>query len=130
MEGIVILDTIHIYQLAWWQIILMLLPLIGSAIIFFIRLNKAIKKGTPEEQARGVVSSNNWSPNEFLITLSGGVLSIILGLLISINCPAQFIETQYEIKIEDSVSFNDFYNSYIILEEKENTFVVKERKEN
>ena len=130
MEGIVILDTTHIYELAWWQNILMLLPLIGSAVIFFIRLNRAIKKGTPEEQARYIVTSDNWSPKEFLITLIGGLLSIILGLLIRTYCPAQFIETHYEIMIEDSVSFNDVYNSYIILEEKENTFVVKERKEN
>lgn len=126
MNGITIINSTDIYGISGWQILLALCPLILSAIVFFVRLHKAFKKGTTYEQARGVISIEHWSPKECLTILIGGVLAVILIVYFNYR-PADYIETQYIIKIENSVSFNDVYNKYEIVEEKEDTFIVRER---
>lgn len=57
MNGINIVDVIEIYELAWWQFILGITPMIICAIILFNRMYKAFKKGSAEEQARSVLSA-------------------------------------------------------------------------
>jgi Na+/H+ antiporter NhaC len=127
MNGITIINSTDLYGVSGWQILLALCPLILFAIVFFVRLYKAFKKGTASEQARGVISLEHWSPKECLTILIGGVLAVILAVYFNYYKPADYLETQYVIKIEDSVSFNDVYNKYEIVEEKEDTFIVRER---
>lgn len=127
MNGVTILDAIEIYQIAGWQFLLGFLPLIVAAVIFFSRQYIAFKKGTPEEQEKGVISCEHWHPKELLLLVVGGFLSLILLICLGKLCPADYIETQYEIKVEDTASFNEVYSTYTILEERENTYIVKER---
>jgi hypothetical protein len=127
MTGVTILDTIEIYQIAGWQFLLGFLPLIVTAIVFFTRQHVAFKKGTAEEQARGIISCEHWHPKELLLLVIGGFLSLAFLLCLGKFCPANYVETQYEISIEDTASFNEVYRTYAILEEKENTYIVKER---
>lgn len=127
MNGVVVLDSIELYQIAVWQFLLGFLPLIVAAVIFFTRQHIAFKKGTAEEQARGVVSCEHWHPKELLLLVVGGFLSLILLLCLGKFCPADYIETHYEIQVDDSASFNEVYNTYTIIEEREDTFIVKER---
>lgn len=127
LDGVTILNSTDIYQASGWQLLIALSPLLVTIVIFFARMRIAFKKGTPEEQARGVITSNNWSPAELLILLGGGVLTLIIGMYIDICCPTKYVETQYEIAIDDSASFNEVYNKHIIIEEKEDTFIVKEK---
>jgi hypothetical protein len=127
MNGITILDSIDIYQASGWQSLITLIPFLITTVIFFVRMHIAFKKGTPEEQARSVITNNNWSLAELLILVGGAVLSFILGDYIDIHCPTKYVETHYEIAIDDSASFNEVYDKYIIIEEKEDTFIVREK---
>lgn len=127
MTGVTILDTIEIYQIAGWQFLLGFLPLIVTAIIFFTRQHIAFKKGTAEEQARGLISCEHWHPKELLLLVLGGFLSLVFLICLGKFYPADYVETQYEIIIEDTASFNEVYRTYTFLEEKENTYIVKER---
>ena len=127
MNGINIVDVIEIYELAWWQFILGLTPMIICAVILFIRMYKAFKKGSAEEQARSVLSAEHWHPKEILWIFLGGLLSFILLLCLKSYCPADHVETRYEVAVTDSVTFNDFYKTYEIIEARSDTFIVKER---
>ena len=127
MNGVTILDSTDIYKASVWQILITLIPLFVACIIFFVRLHIAFKKGTPEEQARHVVTSDNWKLTDCFIVLGGFILSLILGASVDIRCPTEYVETQYEVAIDDSANFNEVYDKYIIIEEKEDTFIVKEK---
>ena len=127
MTGVTILDSTDIYQASGWQFLIILIPFLVTIVIYFVRLHIAFKKGTPEEQARSVINSDNWRIADLLILIGGAVLSFILGAYIDIHCPTKYVETQYEIAIDDSASFNEVYNKYNIIEEKEDTFIVKEK---
>jgi hypothetical protein len=124
MNGVSVINSTDIYNLSGCQFLLGMSPLILSAIIYFYLLHRAFKKGTPEDQEAGRV---DFHPRKLLIIVVGGILSIASVLYMQKFKPDTYIETHYEIKIEDSVPFNEIYNKYIILEEKENTFIVKER---
>ena len=121
INGVTILESIDIYQLSGWQILIGLIPLILFTIIYFVRLFKAFKSGSKEDQAKGLV---NMPAKEIFLIFIGGLISLIFMIILDRNCPTEFVETQYEIKIEDSASFNEVYNSYNIIEEKEDTFIV------
>lgn len=127
MTGVTILDSTDIYVLANWQLLIVFAPIILSVIILLIRLHKAFKMGTEDEQARGVISIKNWSPKELYILLIGAIISVLLIPFLNEHFPAEYVETQYEIAIDDSANFNEVYNKYIIIEEKEDTFIVKEK---
>ena len=127
MEGITVIDTIEIYELAGWQIVLGILPLILSAAICFIRMYKAFKKGTVEDRAAGVLSSEHWKPREILIVFLGGILSFVLMFCLEQFCPADLTATHYEVAVSDSVPFNSFYDTYEIIEKRDTTYIVKER---
>lgn len=124
MDGVTVINSTDIYQLSGWQVLLGIVPLICSAIIYFIGLYKAFKRGSIEDQMAGIV---NFHPKYLLILAIGGILSLSLMHYLKVYHPADYVETRYEIKIEDSVSFNEIQNKYILIEEKENTFIVKER---
>lgn len=130
MNGVTILDVIEIYQIAGWQFFIGFSPVIIAAIIVFIRLYLAFKKGTKEEQKRGVINLNYWSPKEFWPLIVGTIISLATLLYIGNTYPADYVETRYEVKIDDSAFFNEIYNTYSIIEERENTFIVKERNKN
>jgi hypothetical protein len=83
--------------------------------------------GTEDEQARGVISIENWSPKELYILLIGAILSVLMIPFLNEYFPAEYVETHYEMSIDDSASFNEVHNKYIIIEEKEDTFIVKEK---
>lgn len=121
INGVTILESIDIYQLSGWQILIGLIPLILFTIIYFVRLFKAFKSGSKEDQAKGLV---NMPAKEIFLIFIGGLISLIFMIILDRNCPTEFVETQYEVKIEDSASFNKVYNNYNIIEEKEDTFIV------
>lgn len=132
MPGITIIDTIKIYEAAWWQVMLSLIPLIIGAVFYFVKWYIAFKKGTPEERARRVVSTNNYTINDFcksiLALIVGGILAVILTVCSSNVWPTQYVETRYEVSIDKAVSFVDFYENYtIIAKTNDNTFIVKEK---
>ena len=132
MHGITIIDTIKIYETAWWQLLLGLLPLIIGAVFYFVKWYRAFKKGTAAEQACGVVNTDNYSVKDFckslLVLAIGGILSGVLCVCFAKVWPARYVETRYEILINETVGFIEFYDSYVMLEETENgTFIVKER---
>ena len=127
ITGVTILDSTDIYVLANWQLFIGFAPLVLAVIILFVRMHKAFKMGTEDEQARSVISNENWSPKELLTLIIGAILSLILIIVLSKYYPSGYLETRYEIKIDDSASFNEVYDKYIIIEEKEDTFIVKEK---
>ena len=127
MNGITIIDTIEIYELSGWQVLLGFAPFIVCFVVMLVRLYRAFKKGTAYEQARAVISTEHWNPKEFIISLVGAVLSFALMLGLETYCPAKYIETQYNIVIDDSVSFNDFHEKYEIVSIDGNEYRVKEK---
>ena len=124
MNGITIINSIDINTLAFWQFVVGMIPLIISAIIYFVKLHTALKNRTLEEQNNNTVSFDN---KNLLIIFIGGLLSFIFLFSMGKYCPAEYIETQYEIKIDNSVSFYEVYDNYSILAEKDNTFIVVEK---
>lgn len=124
INGVTILESIDIYQLSGWQILIGLIPLILFTIIYFIRLFKAFKSGSKEDQAKGLV---NMPAKEIFLIFIGGLISLIFIIVLDRNCPTEFVETQYEIRIDDSAYFNEVYNNYNIIEEKEDTFIVTKK---
>ena len=127
MSGVTILDTIEIYTLSWWQFVLGFTPLLIAAIICFVRLYIAFKKGTKEEQERGVINPANYKIHEFLFAVVGGALSLVLILCLDKYCPVDYVETRYKVSVDDTASFVEFYDKYNILEEHSDYFIVKER---
>ena len=132
MSGITIIDTIDTYETAWWQLILGLIPMFIGALIYFVVWYNAFKKGTPEEREHGVVSAEHYSLKDFgrsfLALAIGGLISIILCGCFSTIWPAKYVETKYEMSVDETVSFAEFYNNYYIVEETERgTFIVKEK---
>jgi hypothetical protein len=123
MTGVTIIDSIDIFQLAWWQILVGFIPYIIFAAIGFILMYKfnlkAYMSGKPTS-----------FPVKFVVcVLAGGFISFVFILLMGKFCPAKYVETQYEIKIEDSASFNEVYKKYEIKSENEDTgtFIVVEK---
>lgn len=116
MDGVTIVNSFDIFEIAWWQFLLGLIPLFAACIFYGICENKKINH-----------NFNRESIIPLCALILGGVISIILILGMAKVCPARYIETHHEIQIEDTVLFKDVYKDYIILEEKENTFIVKER---
>lgn len=125
INGVTILESIDVYQLSGWQILIGLIPLILFTIIYFVRLFKAFKSDSKEDQAKGLVIM---PAKEIFLICIGGLISLIFIIVLDRNCPTEFVETQYEIRIEDSASFNEVYNNYNIIEEKEDTFIVVKKK--
>jgi hypothetical protein len=126
MSGVAVLETIKVFDLAGWQLFIGFIPYIISCIIVLVRLFKAYKKNMEKNQ-NGLETDIPWHPKELLIAVVGAIITVILLICFKNYCPAKYVETQYEIKIENSASFNEVNNKYIILEEKENTYIVKER---
>ena len=126
MNGVTILETIKIADLSGWQFLIGFIPYIISCIIILVRLFKAYRKSSEKNQEY-LETDMPWHPKELLTAVVGAIITVVLLTCIKNYYPAKYIETQYEIKIEDFVSFNEVNDKYIILEEKENTFIVKER---
>ena len=127
MNGVTILDTIEIYNVSGWQFVLGMVPLILGAIICFVRMYIAYNKGTEEEKANMMISYKHWSPKELLVVVLGCILSVVLMVCMQKFCPADHVETQYEVSVDKTVSLVDFYDRYTIIEERTDTFLVKER---
>lgn len=127
MTGVTILDTMEIYTLSWWQFVLGFTPLLITAVISFIHIWIDYKKGTKEEQERGVINTNNHKPWEILYMVIGGILSLVLILCLDRNCPADYLETRYKVKVDETASFVEFYDKYNILEEHPEYFIVTEK---
>ena len=127
MTGVAILDTIEIYRLSGWQFILVLSPLFIAAIIVFVRMYIAYKKGTEYEQAMGLISLDHWSPKELIVLLVGAVLAFALMFSLEKFCPADYVETQYKVTVDETVSFTEFNNKYEVIEEGTDYLLVRER---
>lgn len=121
MTGVTIIDIINIYDISEWQLLLCFIPFIVSAIISFVVMYKATKGLEPWEPAP-------FPTKVFTIIIAIGA-SITIGSMLYVDkqCPAELVETRYEIKIEDSASFKEVYEKYNIIEEKEATFIVTEK---
>ena len=78
INGVAILESIDIYQLSGWQILIGLIPLILFTVIYFIRLFKAFKSGSEEDQAKGLV---NMPAKELFLIFIGGLISLIFMIL-------------------------------------------------
>lgn len=62
--------------------------------------------------------------------LTGLVLSLITGPLFGIICsypPETKTTIQYEVTVDDSVSMNEFYEHYNVVEQRGDIFVVEEK---
>ena len=129
MTSVTILDTMEIYTLSWWQFALGFTPLLITAIISFIHIWIDYKKGTKEEQERGVINTNNHKPWEILYMVIGGILSLILILCLDRNCPVDYVETRYKIQVDETASFVEFHDKYNIIEEHPEYFIVTEKSE-
>ena len=129
MTGVTILDTMEIYTLSWWQFVLGFTPLLITAVISFIHIWIDYKKGTKEEQERGVINTNNHKPWEILYMVIGGILSLILILCLDRNCPVDYVETRYKIEVDETASFVEFHDKYNIIEEHPEYFIVTEKSE-
>ena len=127
MNGVTILDTIEIYVLSGWQVVLGMAPLFVAAIIMFVRMYKAFKKGTEDEQAMMALIPEHWDLREFYILLIGCIISVGLTICLENCCPAKYIETHYKVKVDETASFVEFHNKYEVIEEKQEYFLAKER---
>lgn len=124
MNGVTIINSTDIYGIASWQYIIGLLPFIISAVIVLYQLYKSIKKRTPEQKEANMCDFNF---KYLLVMFICWLCSFALVAFLDKCCPASYVSTQYEIEIADSASFNEVYNKYSIIAEKENTFIVVER---
>lgn len=129
MDGVTILDTIEIYALSWWQLVLGFIPLFIAAIVMFVRLYIAFKKGTEEEQKRGVINPANYKVRELLVAVVGGISSLVLLFCLAKYCPADYVETRYKVAVDNTASFVEFHDKYNILEKHPEYFIVKEKSE-
>lgn len=121
MTGVTIINSFEIYEIADWQFIIGITPLVLSGLISFIMLIKGIKPDL------GIVKK--FIASSHLSVLVGGLISCVLVFVFNYACPAEYVETQYEVSIDDTAAFNAVYDKYNIIEEKENTFIVVERQE-
>ena len=124
MNGVTIINSTDTYTLAGWQFIVGMLPLIISSVIYFYLLVKSLNNRTPEQKA---ANTSDFDIKYLLIIFVGGLCSFVLLFFLGRYHPASYVDTQYEIEIADSASFNEVYDKYSIITEKENTFIVVER---
>ena len=127
MTGVTILDTMEIYTLSWQQFVLGFTPMAIAAIISFVHIWIDYRKGTKEEQEQGVINTSKHKPWEILYCVIGGILSLILILCLDRNCPADYLETRYKVKVDETTSFIEFYDKYNILEEHPDYFIVTDK---
>lgn len=120
MTGVTILNIFDIYDISGLQIFISFIPYILAAVLGFVTLNKAFKKNLSGELVKFPVKF-------YIILIIGAILTIASVIFLDSKYPAKYVETQYEISIDDTASFNEVYNNYTIIEEKENTFIVKEK---
>lgn len=124
MNGVTIINSTDTYDLASWQCIIGILPFIISAVIVLYQLYKSIKMRTPEQKEANTCDFNF---KYLLVMFICWLCSFALLAVLDNYCPASYVNTQYEIEIADSASFNEVYEKYSIISEKEDTFIVVER---
>lgn len=132
MSGITILNTFEIvtaYKSTWsWTLFAIVLVLafifIGFISTFFINTNTFGKKFTkkPKDKRR------------FIIGLTRIIVTVVLSLVTSILCGfagsdkiPKTTETRYEVLISDNISFKEFNESYEVIEQRGEIYVIKER---
>lgn len=126
MTGVTIIDVIKIYDISELQLFLCFIPFIVSAIISFVVMYRTTKGLEP------------WEPAPFptkiftIIIAIGASITIVSMLYADKKCPAELVETQYEVKIDSSADFNEVYDKYEIKSknEDEGTFIVIEKDKN
>lgn len=123
MTGVTIIDVIKIYDISDWQLLLCFIPFIVSAIISFIIVYKATKDLNPWELAPFSTKIST------IIVVIGAAITIGSMLYADKQCPAELIETQYEVKIDSSADFNEVYDKYEIKSKNTDTdtFIVVEK---
>lgn len=117
MTGVTILDTMEIYTLSWQQFVFGFTPLAIAAIISFVHIWIDYRKGAKHK---------SW---EILYCIIGGILSLILILGLDRTCPADYLETRYKVKVDETTPFVEFYDKYNIIEEHPDYFIVTEKSE-
>lgn len=123
MTGVTIIDVIKIYDISDWQLLLCFIPFIVSAIISFIIMYKAARDLNPWELAPFSTKIST------IIVVIGAAITIGSMLYADKQCPAELIETQYEVKIDSSADFNEVYDKYEIKSKNTDTdtFIVVEK---
>lgn len=124
MNGVTIISSTDIYDIASWQCIIGILPFIISAVIVLYQLYKSVKRRTPEQKEANMC---DFDFKYLLVMFICWLCSFALLAFLGKYYPASYVDTQYEIEIADSASFNEVYDKYDIISEKENTFIVVER---
>ena len=124
MNGITILDTIEVYQLAWWQFFVGLIPLFVATAIYMFSWIYTYKKSSDQEKT---LMLTRCSVKSLILILVGGFLSFISLIFINHKCPAEYVETRYEVKIDENIPFKEVYSNYNIIAEKEDTFIVTKK---
>lgn len=79
--------------------------------------------------AYGVLKMEEDNLKKFLPILILSILLTLGGFMVIAGAELWWhkTETRYEVTIDDSVSFNDFYDNYIILENRGEIFVITEK---
>lgn len=124
MTGVTIIDVIKIYDIADWQLFLCFIPFIVSAIISFTIMYKSTKDLNPWELLAPFPTKIST-----IIVVIGAAITIGSMLYADKQCPAELIETQYEVKIDSSADFNEVYDKYKIKSKNTDTdtFIVVEK---
>ena len=129
MIGVTILDTIEIYTLSWQQFVFGFTPLVIALIVSLIHLSVDYNKEKKRSTTSGTFNINYHKPWEILYCVIGGILTLAILFYLHTNCPADHLETQYKVKVDETTPFIEFYDKYEILEEHPEYFIVKDRGE-
>ena len=119
MQGVTILNTIPVYE-THWVTGLIIGALVGLGIGIGILLFMYFKEPTIWE--------------ELLFVYIGSVIEIALfsslfGGMIGDCFHKELVETRYEIRLDDTIDLGEFMDKYEVIEQRENSWIVKERTE-
>lgn len=110
MQGVEILNTLPIYS-TYWE--LGLLSGLGIALIILV----------------GVIFVADRLSTDRCILISTilAVISMLFGALIGECFHKELVETRYEVRLDDTVNLDEFMDKYEFIEQRENSWIVKEK---
>lgn len=118
MEGITILNEEEITELIYNPMPLIILTIIGAIIGIVVAIKSFIDSGGIKN-AIGI----------FVAFLGLGVsIGVATSMIVSLSQNnRRYVETRYEVTIDDSVYMKEFVEKYEIIEERGEIFVIKEK---
>lgn len=110
MQGVEILNTLPIYSTHW-----ALGLLSGLAIALFASIAL-------------IYIIDSLSISECIaISVELAVIGMLFGALIGDCFKAELVETRYEVRLDDTVDLDEFMDKYEFIEQRENSWIVKEK---